>query len=68
MGQNLEHGHEGLRERLEFGEVTQRTEQLHRDAGADDEEAHGEDDEAPQLLARPEDFVDKVLQHRRSFD
>ena len=57
-----------LRKSFEFGEIGQETEQLHGNARRDDEQTHGEDDEAAQFLAGSEDFVDELLEQRRGLD
>ena len=43
--------------------VLQVAEELHGDAGGDEQQVDGEHDQAAQLLARAEDLVDKVLEH-----
>ena len=68
LGEDLEHGDEGVGERLELVELLEEAEQLHRDRRRDDEQTHGEDDQGAQLAARAEDLVDKVLQHRGGLD
>ena len=49
-----------LGERLKLVEVLDGTEELEADAGRDDEEAHGEEDETAQLLARTKDLTQTV--------
>ena len=41
-------------------EVLDGAEELEADTGGDDEEAHGEEDETAQLLARPKDLTQTV--------
>lgn len=46
---------------FEFSEVTEKTEELHGYAGGYYQQAHGKNDEAAELLARRENFVDEVF-------
>jgi hypothetical protein len=57
-----------LWEALKLCELAEEAEQLHGDAGRDDEQAHREYDEAAQLLAWTKYLVHKIFQHWRCFD
>ena len=61
MRDDLEHGHECLRERLKVVQTRHRAKQLKRDRRREDDERDREDDEAAELLARAHDLVDEVL-------
>jgi hypothetical protein len=57
-----------LWEALELCELTKEAEELHGDAGRDDEQTHREYDEAAQLLAWAKYLVHKIFQHWRCLD
>jgi hypothetical protein len=48
---------------LELCELAKEAEQLHGDAGRDDQQAHGEYDQTTQLLPWTEYLVHKIFQH-----